>query len=92
MARLSDSDILPMVSCRYGAPMGRPSDEDFDGLFPVHIRRVKLDSGGYDRGGAYWGLGEPLYVAWRLTPDDGLKRRFLRAKDRVDAVKQVMGE
>jgi hypothetical protein len=25
------------------------------------LRRVTLDSGGYDQGGAYWGIGKPLY-------------------------------
>jgi len=27
----------------------------------IYLHRVPLDSGGYDRGGAYWGLGQPLY-------------------------------
>ncbi len=26
-----------------------------------HLQHVPLDTGGYDRGGAYWGLGDPLY-------------------------------
>lgn len=29
------------------------------GLF--YLRRVPLNSGGYDSGGAYWGIGAPLY-------------------------------
>lgn len=33
----------------------------------VYTKRVRLDSGGYDQGGAYWGLGSPLYV--RFTKD-----------------------
>lgn len=48
---------VPAVSGRYGAPMGRPSDA-MDHDAPPAIRRasrVPLNSGGYDRGGAYWG-------------------------------------
>ena len=28
---------------------------------PFTLRRVYINSGGYDSGGAYWGLGDPLY-------------------------------
>lgn len=50
-------DTAPPVSARYGAPMGRrghPIQHDDD--LPMRAARVPLDSGGYDRGGAYWGL------------------------------------
>lgn len=49
---------VPPVSCRYGAPMGRASSS-MDHDAPESIRRasrVPLNSGGYDAGGAYWGL------------------------------------
>jgi hypothetical protein len=62
------------IDGRYGAPMGRPSRSSFidrkgrlnhltvnEHASPFHLVRVRLDSGGYDQGGAYWGLGEPLY-------------------------------
>jgi hypothetical protein len=66
----------PPVSCRYGAPMGR-----FTGPEPAsngprlsrsgsdkwHLRKIRLDSGGYDPGGAYWGIGLPLY--WAMNQD-----------------------
>ena len=44
------------VSCRYGAPMGRPSDPPaaWDGETPLFGRHCGGD-GTYDRGGAYWG-------------------------------------
>lgn len=44
-----------------------------------HLRKVRLDSGGYDQGGAYWGTGGELFEAWngagdfmtvRIWPDD----------------------
>ena len=49
------------VSCKYGAPMGRGEDVPLIGK--IRMRRVRLDSGGYDPGGAYFGLGAPLYYA-----------------------------
>jgi hypothetical protein len=48
----------------------------------VTLRRVRLDSGGYDDCGAYWGQGEPLY--WAATDDGRLDQTF-RASDRADA-------
>ena len=57
----------PPMACGYGAPMGRMSNA-LDHDWPPKWRRaarVPLDSGGYDRGGAYWGLrphGMHLYA------------------------------
>lgn len=72
------------VSCKYGAPMGRhtgPAD-----LFGrCYLRRVPLDRGGYDRGGAYWGLGPPLY---EVIDQDGSGWIF-RARNR-NAAKTVV--
>ncbi len=33
----------------------------------LHLVEVRIDSGGYDSGGAYWGLGSPL---WRAVSVD----------------------
>jgi len=52
----------------------------------VTLQRVRLDSGGYDPQGAYWGIGQPLY--WAAT-DDGELDTTLRADDRDDAKAQV---
>lgn len=67
-------DPTPKVSGKYGAPMGRPTRDTFtdksgttyklsvnEDSKPFRLVRCPLDRGGYDRGGAYWGLGEPLY-------------------------------
>jgi hypothetical protein len=79
---------LPNEATRYGASMGRgsaPFDSEYSGL--VTLTRVRLDSGGYDSGGAYWGVGDPLYVAgW------GGATRYLRAKSRADVARQVSAE
>lgn len=61
--------IVHSVNCKYGAPMGRRSDakeiEPEDRK--VFDCRVYLDYGGYDKGGAYWGLPNNLRV--RYTKD-----------------------
>lgn len=71
---------FPNVSSRYGAPMGRQEDGYLETRIKrfVRIFRVRINSGGYDDGGAYWGIGEPLYCA---IDDDG-NRKFIRAASR----------
>lgn len=44
-----------------------------------HLRRVRLDSGGYDSGGAYWGHGGQLFEAFT---DDGAEFLTVRAWER----------
>lgn len=71
------------VSARYGAPMGRRANGYLETDVPRFVRlfNVKLDSGGYDDGGAYWGQGEPLFCA---IDGDG-SRKFVRATHRTKA-------
>lgn len=67
-------DPTPKVNGKFGAPMGRASKNTFTDrkgrtwelnvtpdAKPFRLVRCPLDSGGYDRGGAYWGIGESLY-------------------------------
>lgn len=49
------------VSSKYGAPMGR--SELVPILGKIRMRKVRVDSWGYDKGGAYWGVGCPIYYA-----------------------------
>lgn len=82
-----ESDLkaaLPQVGGRYGAPMGRNAyhAEPFAILTARHI---SLDAGGYDAGGAYWGLGQPL---WRVECD-GLPASYIRAETSSQAIKQA---
>ena len=80
---------LTQMNCSRGAPMGRyelqPTDE-----CSLHLHKVPLDNGGYDGGGAYWGLPDDL---WRLVGDDTDEQRecqvFFRAKDRAAALAKV---
>lgn len=62
------NQILCKVSGKYGAPMGRISAGPTpDTETRVFDRIVHLNAGGYDKGGAYWGIGETLRV--RFTAD-----------------------
>lgn len=81
---MKTADFLPNVLTARGAPMGRHSYGIAENCEPRSVRlfRVPLDSGGYDRGGAYWGLGEPLYMA----TDGGEYRAFTRAASRFYAM------
>lgn len=70
-----------------GASFGRPSHA---GAAPASakftLQRVRIDSGGYDPGGAYWGIGAPLY--WYAT-DDGEVSSYLRASTRTGAKAKI---
>lgn len=68
---------LPHVSSRFGAPMGRV-DKGVAPDGPVRLFRVRVNAGGYDDGGAYWGTGEALFCA----TDGADFSRFVRALDR----------
>lgn len=73
------------VDSRYGAPLGRfcgNPDPDAEGRFT--LQRVPIDSGGYDRGGAYWGHGAELYY---YASADGTAEGYFRlsSKHRSEA-------
>lgn len=68
--------ILTKVDCRFGAPMGRDNVQegkfkmypiiqlaDYDELPKIFDCKVEL-TGGYDKGGAYWGTGKQLRVSY----------------------------
>jgi hypothetical protein len=63
-----------------GAALGRPDSAPAAVSAPkVRMWRIRLDSGGYDDCGAYWGLGAPLYTA---QSDCGHIELWFRAEDR----------
>ena len=72
---------MPSVSATYGAPMGRDRGDSRIPARKVRLFRVRINSGGYDDGGAYWGLGQPLYCA----TDDLDYTQYIRGVDRFDA-------
>lgn len=63
--------------------MGRRNDPGTTEALPgtLHVRRIKLDSGGYDQEGAYWGIGLPL---WQLRGEE--VSSFTRATTREIAI------
>jgi len=70
---------LPKAFSSRGADMGRaPKTGPADLPYKFRLARVPIDAGGYDQGGAYWGLGAPVEM-------------FLRAGDR-EAVKAKIRE
>ena len=59
--------VTPKVNTRRGAPMGRRNVNLIGKDEKIHkttTRRIYLNYGGYDSGGAYWGLGSPLYATY----------------------------
>jgi hypothetical protein len=83
-------DPTPDVSSKYGAPMGRASHNAYtvtDDARPMYLTRVRLNGGGYDRGGAYWGIGEGLYY-YEANPT-GLINGFVRGRTREHAKAEV---
>lgn len=78
----------PDVNCQYGAPLGRHTGPDYleTCAGPLYLRLIRLDRGGYDAGGAYWGLGQPLF---HVEDQDG-NSQFLRAASREDAKARIV--
>jgi hypothetical protein len=72
-----------MVASRYGAPIGRHASGTLENVEPRTLRlfQVRLDRGGYDDGGAYWGHGIAL---WCATDGAGFQQ-FTRAGSRERA-------
>lgn len=66
---------FPHVSSKFGAPMGRATfGNPTDDPRSVRLFKVNIDSGGYDEGGAYWGLavrGHQLWCAMETPAETG---------------------
>lgn len=62
--------IITKVNCQYGAPMGRANVgsyqllEDSGYVGRIYDCAVPMESGGYDKGGAYWGTANQLRVKY----------------------------
>lgn len=72
---------------QYGAQMGRREYNKPPQKKIVSLFEVRLDSGGYDNGGAYWGIGERLWCAMADEDSTGEEqyRAFTRAHNRKAA-------
>ncbi len=53
----------------------------------ISLRRLYLDAGGYDVGGAYWGIGEPIFSA---LSECGTIDRTLRATSQSAAISAIL--
>lgn len=73
---------FPKGYSQFGAQMGRRPNFKDGTRNKCRLFRVRLDKGGYDNGGAYWGTGLPI---WCLLDDDGCYIGFNRALTRADA-------
>lgn len=64
---------FPHVNSQYGAPMGRHRygilANQPDDVKAIRLFKVRLDSGGYDEGGAYWGLATGGNTLWCAEAD-----------------------
>jgi hypothetical protein len=68
-----------------GRPSSHPGDAaDVEGRF--HLVNVPLNSGGYDRGGAYWGIPSTLY--YYEGPED--VSGYVRGRTREHAKAEVL--
>lgn len=79
------SQRLAPVNCSRGAPMGRRSDRLDPDSASFTARPVPLDEGGYDAGGAYWGLPSDLYA----VADSEGRVCFTRADSRQAAIRRA---
>lgn len=79
---MTESRIIPRVDSRYGAPMGRISQDD--SALSLQVLRLSIDNQGYDVGGAYWGLSDES--VWVATSRDLETRVYVRGRSRADAI------
>jgi len=56
--------IITKLNCKFGAPMGRLNIGNVPTDKKIFDCNVPICSGGYDSGGAYWGLGSELRVSY----------------------------
>jgi len=72
-----------------GAALGRHSyhNRDKDEAVKLFLSKVRIDNGGYDSNGTYFGHDIPLY--W-YADEDLMIDDVLRAKNRNDAKQQIL--
>lgn len=75
-----------------GASLGRVDTGGTAEAPRFYLRRIPINSGGYDSGGAYWGIGPRLYWAWAPDGAGGDISRYFRAADRDRAKAVVLSE
>lgn len=80
---------------QYGASTGRRDTlpDDVCAGIRLNLRRLYVNAGGYDAGGAYWGAWSPtrggMWVAYGYDANGDAVRVFVRAHNRQDAAEIV---
>lgn len=86
------------LSCKYGAPMGRPDFIEIDSHDPedwpgtVDLLRLPMCDRDYDWGGAYWGEGNPTigWMFWAYVNKPGVNIEiYVRAKSTKEAAAAI---
>ena len=80
---------FPKLSCKYGAPMGRPegNSSNLQDVKRLHARH-QGGGDGYDKGCAYWGTPSNVWGVWAHIDGD-VCCVYVRASSRQDAINQV---
>lgn len=83
--------LCPDVTGGRGAPMGRPHTGvyQYAQRGPFYLREIKLDKGGYDPGGAYWGARPKGCKLYGALSEDGNAQTYVDAEDRTHAKELV---
>lgn len=78
------------VSCAYGSPMGRHSDNvaNLQGVKVLRAKHQGMKESGYDNGGAYWGSPNNVWGVWAWI-DGAPCVVYVRAANRESAINQV---
>jgi hypothetical protein len=74
---------IRQLSTKFGAKMGRGSGH-IEGR--CYLQKLRMLSGGYDAWGAYWGIGDPVWVC----QDGEGSQLFVRASSRQLAKIEVL--
>jgi len=83
---------MPVYPYQIEIPNGQSKFEAWRGRkdYPVSgkclLQKMRINTGGYDAGGAYWGIGNPMYVCQDLSGN----LYYVRAKNREDAKQQII--
>ena len=56
------------------------------------LRRVRLNSGGYDSYGRYWGTGQPLFYYEDVSVNHDYVNDFIRADSREHAKEKPLAK
>lgn len=79
---------------RRGAAMGRSTIHDVPRMARIKLtlRRIRLDAGGYDPNGTYFGHGSPLFWYAGADVDGNEIDAMVRVSDRAAAKREILRE